>query len=182
MHNVARALAHAVHGVKAVEYLAVVDTYFELFQPERRERVIDNGGDLRLVDYVQLSVADDVDVRLIEFSEAAALRALAAVHLADLAAPEWEAQLRVVRGDVFCQRDGQVKAQRKVAVALLEAVYLLFRLPAALGQQHLRRLDNGRVERGEAIGGVAAAQGILHALHLHLLCGQQLHKAGERAR
>ena len=85
----------------------------------------------------ELAVADDVDIGLIEFAEAAALGALAAVDLANGIAPEREAELILMQGDVFCQRNGVIEAQCQIGVALLEAVNLLFRLAAALGQQHL---------------------------------------------
>ena len=167
-HNVARALAHAVHGIEAVEELAVIDLDLELCDAEGREGAVDDGGYLGLVDYVELAVADDVDIGLIELAETAALGALAAVDLAYLIAAEREGQLGIMRRDVFRQRHGQVKAQRKVAVALGEAVYLLLGLAAALGQKHLGGLYNGSVERGEAVDGIGLAQDAHHALKLHL--------------
>ena len=107
------------------------------FRPRAEKVLVDDGGNLRLVDDVQLAVADDVDVGLIELAEAAALGALAAVHLADLIAAEGEGQLAVVQRHILGQRYGQVKAQGQVAVALGEAVDLLLGLAAALGQQDL---------------------------------------------
>ena len=62
-------------------------------------------------DDVELAVADDVDVGLIELAEAAALCALAAVDLADLEAAEREGQLAVVLRDILRERYGEVKAQ-----------------------------------------------------------------------
>ena len=56
---------------------------------------------------------------------------------------------------------------------------LLLGVTAALGQQHLGCLDHRGVQGGEAVEGIAAAQGFHHALHLHLGAGQQLHEAGE---
>ena len=70
-------------------------------------------------DDVELAVADDVDVGLIELAEAAALGALAAVDLADLIAAEGEGEVVVVQGHILGQRHRQVKAQRQVGVALL---------------------------------------------------------------
>ena len=149
----------ALHGVEAVEDLPVVDPDLEALQAQAGEGAVDDGGDLRLVDDVQLAVADDVDVRLIELPEAAALGPLAPVDLADLIAAEGEGQLAVVQGHVLGQRHGQVKAQGQVAVALLEAVDLLFRLAAALGQQDLGGLDDGGVQGGEAVEGVGLRGG-----------------------
>ena len=83
-----------------------------------------------------------------------------------------------MQGNVLRQRDRQVKAQRKVAVALGEAVDLLFGLASALGEQHVARFDDGRVERGEAVHAVGRAQDLHQALHLRLRGGKQLHKAG----
>ena len=177
-HDVARTRGKAEHGVEAVEDLAVVDADLEPVQTHLREGLVDDRRDLGLVCDVEPAVADDVDVRLIELTEAAALGALAAVDLADLIAAEREGQLAVVQRDVFCQRHSQVKAKGQVAVALLEAVDLLFRLAAALGEQHVGRLDRGRVERRKAVEAVRPAQNLHHGLHLCLRRRQQLHEAG----
>ena len=82
-----------------------------------------------------------------------------------------------MQGDVLRQRHGQIKAQGEVAVALGEAVDLLFRFAAALSEQHIARFDDGRVERGEAVAAIGRAQNVHHALHLLLLRGKQLHEA-----
>ena len=84
--------------------------------------------------------------------------------------------------DVFCQRDGQIEAQGQIAVALLEAVDLLFRLAAALGQQHVGGFDGGRVQRREAVEAVGVPQNLHDRFHLQLRLRQQLHKPGERMR
>ncbi len=179
-HDVAGFLRQTHHGVEAVENLPVVDVDPEPGQAEAPEYLIDNGGDFRLVENVQLAVADDVDVRLIKFPEPAALRPLAPVDLADLVAAEGEGQLVIVQGDVFCQRHRQVEAQGKIAVALGEAVDLLFRFAAALGKQDLGVLDHRSVQGGKAVGGVCLAQDLRHAVKFQLLFRQQLHKAGQR--
>ena len=132
---------------KAVEHLAVVHADAKAVQAQARECVVDDGRDLGLVQNIERTVADDVDIRLIKLAEAAALRALAAPDLADLIAAERERELAVIGRDVLRQRHREVKTQGEVAVALRETVDLLFRLAAALGQQHLGRLDGGRVER-----------------------------------
>ena len=80
---------------------------------------------------------------------------------------------------IFGKRHGQVKPQRQVAVALLEAVDLLFGFAAALGQQNLGILDDGSVQRGKAVGAIGAAQHAEHPLKLSLLSRQQLHKTGQ---
>ena len=84
-----------------------------------------------------------------------------------------------MQGHIFGQGHRQVKAQSQVRVALLEAVNLLFRLAAALGQEHLRGLNHRGVQRGEAIQGVSAPQNFHHPFHLLLGFWQQLHKAGQ---
>ena len=178
-HDVAGLLRQTHHGVEAVENLPVVDMNLEPGQAEALEYLIDDGGDFRLVENVQLAVANDIDVRLIEFPEPAALRPLAPVDLADLVAAEGESQLVIVQGNVFCQRHRQVEAQSKVAVALGEAVDLFFRLSAALGKQNLGILDHRGVQRCEAVGGVGLAQNLRHAVKFQLLFRQQLHKAGQ---
>ena len=96
-------------------------------------------------------------------------------------AAERESEVGIMQGNVFRQRHRQVEAKGQVAVALGETVDLLFRLAAALGQQHLGRLDRGRVERGEAIAGVGLGQNGAHFVHLHLLVRLQLHEAGQCA-
>ena len=83
-----------------------------------------------------------------------------------------------MQGNVLCQRHRQVEAQGEVAVALGEAVDLLFRFAAALGEQHVARFDDGGVERGKAIHAVGRAQHLQKAFHLRLRRGKQLHKAG----
>ena len=86
-----------------------------------------------------------------------------------------------MQGDIFCQRNGVVEAQGQIGVALLEAINLLFRLTAALGQQDLGRLDDGRVDGRKAVKGEVLPQDLQHTLELLLRRRQQLHKAGERA-
>ena len=83
-----------------------------------------------------------------------------------------------MQGDVLGQGDRQVKAQGQVAVALGEAVDLLLRLAAALGQQDLGRLDDGGVEGGEAVQAVRSAELFQHPLKLRLRGRQQFHKTG----
>ncbi|MPM90268.1 hypothetical protein SDC9_137389 [bioreactor metagenome] len=83
-----------------------------------------------------------------------------------------------MKGDILGQRHRQVKAQGEVGFSLAETVTLLFGLAPALGQQHLRRLDEGGVQGGEAVERVGFPQDGGHALKVHLTLGQQLHKAG----
>ena len=179
-HDVAGLLREPQHRIKAVQDLAVVHADLETLEPEGGERLVNDGGDLGLVRDVKFAVADHVDVGLIELAEAAALGALAAVDLANLIAAEGEGEVVVVQGDVLRQRHRQVKAQREISVSLLEAVDLLLRLAAAFGEQHLAGLDDGGIERGEAIAAVGRAEDVHHPLHLLLRTGQQLHEAGER--
>ena len=151
-------------------------------EPQGGEGLIDHRGDLGLVDDVQLAVADDVDVGLVELPEPAALGALAPVDLADLVAAEGEGELAVVKRHVLGQGHGEVKAKRQVAVTLGEAVDLLFRLAAAFGKENLRRLDGRGVQGREAVEGVGGAEDFHDPLHLELRRRQKLHKAGKGAR
>ena len=82
-------------------------------RPSEVNRFVDDARNLGLVDDVELAVADDVDVGLIELAETAALCALTAVYLADLEAAEREGQLAVVLRDVLRERNGEVKSAAK---------------------------------------------------------------------
>ena len=178
-HHVGGFLRQAQHGIEAIQDLPVVHPDLEPLQSQSGEGLIDDGGDLRLVGDVQLAVADDVDVRLIELPEAAPLGPLAPVHLADLIPAEGEGQVVVVQGHILGQGHRQVKPQGQIGVALLEAVDLLFGFAAALGQQHLAGLDGRGVQGSEAVSAVGGAQDLHHPLHLLLRGRQQLHEAGE---
>ena len=167
------------HGVEAIQNLAVVDTNLETGQAEAAEHLVNDGGNLSLIQNVQLAVADDVDVGLVELPEAAPLGPLAPVDLGDLEPAEGEGQVVAVERHIFCQRHGQVKAQRQIAVALLEAVDLLLGLAAALGQQDLGILDDGGIQRGKAVGSVGGTQNFGHFLKTDLLGRQQFHEAGQ---
>ena len=166
-------------SIKAVQDLPVVHPDLEPPQPQGGERLVDNGRDLRLVENGELPVADDVDVGLVKLPEPAPLGPLSPVDLADLVAAEGEGEVVVAQGHVFCQRHCQVKAEGEVCVPLLKAVDLFLGLAAALGQKHLAGLDDGGVQRGEAVQGVGVAQGLHHALQLLLGPGEELHEAGE---
>ena len=56
-----------------------------------------------------------------------------------------------MEGHILGQGHRQVKAEGEVAVALLEAVDLLFGLAAGFGQQHLTGLDDGGIQGREAV-------------------------------
>ena len=146
---------------------------------EAAEDLVDDAGDLGLVEDIQLAVTDDVDVGLVELTEAAPLGALAAVDLADLAAAEGEGQVIVVQGNILCQRHGQVKTQSQIAVALLETVDLLLSLAAALGQQNLGIFNHRGIQSSKAVQGIGIPQHLHHTLHLSLLLRQQFHKTGQ---
>ena len=95
---------------------------------------------------------------------------------------EGERQLVGVQRNILCERYSEIKAQSEIAVALREAVDLFFGLAAALGEKHVGALDDGRVERREAVESVALAQRRHDALHFLLVLRQKLHEAGERVR
>ena len=178
-HNVSGLLRQTQHGIEAGENLPVVHPDLEPAQAEAPENLVDNGRDLCLVEDIQLAITDDVNICLIELPEAAPLGPLTPVDLADLEPAEGESQLIVVQCHILCQRHRQVKPQCQVAVALGEAVDLLFRLAAALGQQNLGILNGRGVQRGKAVGGVGGAQDFQHFFKADLLGRQQLHKAGQ---
>ena len=180
-HDVAALVPKAQHIIKAGENLPVVDPNLEPAQAEAPEDLVDDGGDLRLVENVQLAVADDVDVGLIEFPEPAPLGTLAPVDLADLEPAEGEGQLIAVQRHILCQRHRQVKPQSQVAVAFGKAVDLLFGFAAALGKEDLGILDGRGIQRGKAVGGVGFTKNLHQLFKADLLVGQQLHKAGEGA-
>ena len=164
---------------KTVEHLAVVDADLEALKTERGERLVDDARHLGLVDDVQLAVTDDVDVRLTRTRrKRPQLCALTAITLTDLETAEREGQLAVVLGNILCQRYGQIESQGQIAVALGEAVDLLLGLAAALGKQYLGGLDQRGIQRIEAVQRIGFAQYLHDALHLHLRCRKQLHKAG----
>ena len=177
-HDIPRHGGKALHSIEAVQNLSVIHPDLESAQPQGAEGSADDGRDLRLVEDGELAVADDVNIRLVKFPEPAPLGPLAPVDLADLVPAEREGELVIVQRHIFGQRHRQVKTQRQVGVALGKAVDLLLRLAAALGQQHLRRFDQRRVQRGEAVEAVRLPQDLHHPFHLHLRPRQQLHKAG----
>ena len=84
-----------------------------------------------------------------------------------------------MQSNILGKRHGQVKAQSQIAVALLEAVNLLFGLTAALGKQNLGIFDGRGVQRRKAVQTVSGAKDLYHSLKLHLLSGQKLHKTGQ---
>ncbi len=84
-----------------------------------------------------------------------------------------------MQGHVFRQGNRQVKAEGEVRVAFLKTVNLLFRLAAALGQQHFAGLNDRGVQRGKAIKAVSFPENLHDPLHLPLRGGEELHKAGE---
>ena len=180
-HDVAALLGQTQHIIEAGEDFPVVDPNLESGQAEAPEDLVDNGGDFRLIENIQLSVADDVDIRLVEFPEAASLGSLTPVDLADLEAAEGKGQLIVVQGNVFGQRHGQIEPQGQIAVALGEAVDLLLGFAAALGQKDLGILNGGGIQGGKAVGGVGPAEDRHHFFQLDLLIRQQFHKAGKGA-
>ncbi len=178
-HDVPGLFGQTQHGVEAVENLPVVHPDLEPAQAEAPEDLVDDGGNLRFIQNVQLAVADDVDVRLVELPEPTPLGTLAPVDLADLIAAEGEGQLVIVKSHIFGQGHGQVEAQSQVAVALGKAVDLLLGLAAALGKENLGILDDRGVQGGEAVGGVSRAQNFQHFLKANLLAGEQLQEAGQ---
>ena len=80
-------------------------------------------------------------------------------------------------GHVLGKRDGEVKAQREIAVALGKAIDLLFGLAAALGEQDLGGFYKRRIQRGKTVERIALPEDIRYLLHLHLLLREELHEA-----
>ena len=97
---------------------------------------------------VQLAVADDVDIRLIKLAEAAALRSLAAVDLADLEAAEGEGELVVVQGRRTSPAARSDQSAGRGRCRPWRSGRSAFRFAAALSEQDLAGLDDGGIERG----------------------------------
>ena len=81
-------IAYAEQLEVAAEHLAVVYAYREVLEAELAEGARNHRGGLGVVHDVELPVAYDVDIRLIELAEAPALGPLAAPDLAYLVAAE----------------------------------------------------------------------------------------------
>ena len=73
-----------------------------------------------------------------------------------------------MHGHVLGQGHGEVKAEGQVGVPLGKAVNLLLGLSARLGKQHLAGLNNGGVQRGEAVLFIGPGQNVLYPLELGL--------------
>ena len=178
-HNLTALIAQLQHGVETVEDFSVVNANLETAQTEALEDIVNNGRDFCLIQNVQLAIADDVDICLIELTETATLCPLATVDLGNLETAEGESQIIAVQRNVLCQRHRQVKTQCQIGIALLEAVDLFLGFTATLGKQNLRILNGRGIQRGEAVGCIGVAQDGNHALKLDLLGGQQFHEAGQ---
>ena len=128
-HYLAGLLLHARKPVKAVQNLAVIDLYLELFKTKLCKGAVNYRRYLGFVYDIQLTVADDIDISLVKLTEPATLGTLATVDLADLIAAEREGQAAVVCGNILRKRHGEVKAQCKVGIALGKAVFRFRRRP-----------------------------------------------------
>ena len=168
-------------GEEAAEHLAVIQTDGEITDAELFENVVNDGGHFRVVENTELIVADDVDVALIELAEASLLGAFAAENLAHLIALEREGQIVIVRRHVARERYGQVKAERKIVIALIETVDLLFGLAARLCEEDLGKLDDRRIQREKAEAFVDAADLIVHIVKKDLVGRKQFHEAGQNS-
>ena len=166
---------------QTAEHLPVVQPDLEIFKAQGGEGAVDHRGNFSFAQDIQLAIADDVDVRLVKLPEASTLGPLAPVDLADLIPAERKCQVVIVKGHIFGQGHGEIKAESQIAVPLLEAVDLLFGVAAALGQQHFGGLDHRCVQAGEAIQLIALAQNVHHPVHLGLPVRQKLHKTGKGA-
>ena len=133
-HNIPGLLTQLQHRIKSIEDLSVVHANLEPPQPQAGEGLKNNRRNLGLIGDIQLTVANNINIRLIELPEPAPLGALTAVDLSDLEAAEGEGQLIIMERDILRQGHGQIEAQGEVAVPLREPVNLFFRLTAGLGQ------------------------------------------------
>ena len=172
-------IGKTLRGEETAEDLSVVDADGEITDAELFENVIDDDGHFRIVKDGKLFVADDIDITLIEFAEAALLGTFAAVYLAHVVTLEGENEVVVVRRNVTCERNGQVETKGKIVVALVETVDLLFGLAACFCEEDLGKLDGRRIDRKEAEAFVYAADRIVHIVEKNLVGGEKLHKAGQ---
>ena len=143
--------------------------------------MINDGGHFGVVKNAELVAADDVDVALIEFAEAALLGTFAAEYLAHLVALKGERQIVLVRRNVTRERYGQVETKGKIVVALVKTVDLLFGLAARLRKKNLGKLDDRRVQREKAEAFVNAADLVVHIVKENLIGGKQFHEAGQNS-
>ncbi len=151
----------------------------------RKDR-LDYAGDFGIGQQAQRSVADHVDVALVEFAEPPGLRPLAAPHLLDLIAAERKGEFGEMLGDVAGQRHGEVEMQRHLGGGVLarpggqprQGINLL--LHHALGRQHLLALDRRGLDRREAEPLELGADHPEQPLLDQLLLRQPLRKAADR--
>ena len=93
----------------------------------------------------------DVEIALCELAIPAALSVLASPDFRDMVALERQVELPDVLRHKAREGDGQVEPQRHVpAAVVLEPVYLLVRLPAALSQEYFGILQDRSVYRYES--------------------------------
>jgi hypothetical protein len=80
---------------ESAQQLAVVELDGEGTDRQFGEQRVDHRRDLGIATHAERVLADHVDVALVELAEAAALRALAAIHALDLVAAERGRRVRV---------------------------------------------------------------------------------------
>src|SRR5271168_4611398 len=71
-------------GEKAEKDFPVAEMNGEITDFQFLENLHDNGGNFGVIGGVELVLADDVDIALVEFAESSALRTLAAIDALDL--------------------------------------------------------------------------------------------------
>lgn len=141
---------------------------------------MDEGDDFGVVGDVECAATKDVCVALVEFAEAAALGAFAAVGFADLADFKWEVEGGLVFGDVGCEWDGEVEAEGEFVVAFFEAVDLLFGVAAGFCEEEFFAVDDWGFDWEEAVAMMRASNYLFNAVKFDLVFGQKLHEARER--
>ena len=152
---------------------------FKPLNSESSECIINDCRDFRLVHNIEGTIPYDIDICLIKLPEASSLRPFSTVDLTDLITAERKRELAVMCSNIFSQRHREVKSQSEITVSFCKAVDLLLCFPAAFSEQNFCRLNHGRVKGGEAIFGIRIPEHCHHALHFHLICRKQLHKAGK---
>ena len=144
---------------QAVQHKPVVDSNCEPVEPNAIHQIVNDqqGFD---VGGVGLR-ANRVEVTLHELAVATLLRVLAAPDSADVIPLERSAQrLSVLRGKA-CQRNGQIKTQGNIAIAvILKTVELLVGLIAAFAEQDFCVFERRRIDRAESVTAVHGPRGI----------------------
>ena len=178
-------ICDAISRQQAEQQFPVAEMDREIADAQFLENLDDDGGQFGVIGGIELVLADDVDIALVEFTEPAALRPLAAIDALHLVAAEREGQLMLMLRHVAGEGDGEVEAQGQFrlmpllqAAGALDEIDLLLGLAAGFGQQHVLDFEHRRFDRHEAEPLIAAPDDVQHVLEDHLLAREQFQGAG----